>query len=174
LCFPKVERPEQVVWAAERLVGTGIRLQALIETPAGSLAAAEIACAHPSLEALILGYADLGTALGRRGAGSDPRTRLVHQERVLGAARIAQFQAHQASSRRGLHSKSPRLAVFLSLNQGREKVRGGRKPLAKRAVDLRTAAELPADEHGLGSQVRILSRASHRTPAGPGGAEIEH
>src|SRR4051794_28251177 len=33
-------------------------------------------------------------------------------------------------------------AAFLSLNQGTEKVRGGKKPLAKRAGDLRAAAGL--------------------------------
>ena len=91
--LPKVERPEQVTEAAERLAGTGIGLQALIETPAGSLAAHEIAAADDSLVALLIGYADLGAELGRRGAERDPRRWLVHQERVLGAARVAGVQA---------------------------------------------------------------------------------
>ncbi len=91
--LPKVERPEQVTEAAERLAGTGIGLQALIETPAGSLAAHEIAAADDSLVALLIGYADLGAELGRRGAERDPRRWLVHQERVLGAARMAGVQA---------------------------------------------------------------------------------
>ncbi len=91
--LPKVERPEQVVAAAERLTGTGIGLQALIETPAGSVAAHEIAVADASLVALLIGYADLGAELGRRGAERDPRRWLVHQERVLGAARTAGVQA---------------------------------------------------------------------------------
>ncbi len=91
--LPKVERPEQVVAAAEMLTGTGIGLQALIETPAGSVAAHEIAVAEESLVALLIGYADLGAELGRRGAERDPRRWLVHQERVLGAARTAGVQA---------------------------------------------------------------------------------
>ena len=91
--LPKVERPEQVVAAAELLTGTGIGLQALIETPAGSVAAHEIAVADESLVALLIGYADLGAELGRRGAERDPRRWLVHQERVLGAARTAGVQA---------------------------------------------------------------------------------
>ena len=91
--LPKVERPEQVAAAADLLNGTGIGLQALIETPAGSVAAHEIAVADASLVALLIGYADLGAELGRRGAERDPRRWLVHQERVLGAARTAGLQA---------------------------------------------------------------------------------
>ncbi len=91
--LPKVERPEQVVAAAELLAGTGIGLQALIETPAGSTATHEIAVADESLVALLIGYADLGAELGRRGAERDPRRWLVHQESVLGAARVAGVQA---------------------------------------------------------------------------------
>ena len=86
--LPKVERPEEVASAATVLDGTGIGLQALIETPAGSAAAHELAAAHPSPEALVLGYADLAAELGRRGAEVDPPRWLVHQERVLGAPRV--------------------------------------------------------------------------------------
>jgi citrate lyase beta subunit/acyl dehydratase len=93
LMLPKVERPEQVAEAAGQMAGTGIGLQALIETPAGSAAAHEIAAAADSLVALLLGYADLGAELGRRGAERDPRRWLVHQERLLGAARAAGIQA---------------------------------------------------------------------------------
>jgi citrate lyase beta subunit/acyl dehydratase len=91
--LPKVERPEQVAEAAGRLAGTEIGLQALIESPAGSAAAHEIAAAAESLVALLIGYADLGAELGRRGAERDPRRWLVHQERLLGAARAAGVQA---------------------------------------------------------------------------------
>jgi citrate lyase beta subunit/acyl dehydratase len=91
--LPKVERPEQVARAAGILAGTGIGLQALLETPAGTAAAHEIAVADSSLEALLLGYADLAGELGRRGAEADPARWLVHQERLLGAARAAGIQA---------------------------------------------------------------------------------
>jgi citrate lyase beta subunit/acyl dehydratase len=87
--LPKVERPEQVQQVAARLTGTGIGLQALVETPAGSAAAHEIAAADAALVALLIGYADLAAELGRRGDASW----LVHQERVLGAARTAGIQA---------------------------------------------------------------------------------
>lgn len=91
--LPKVERPEAVVEAAKALEGSDIGLQALIETPAGSAAVGEIAVAHPSLEALLIGYADLAAELRRRGAEGDAARWLVHQERVLGAARAAGIQA---------------------------------------------------------------------------------
>jgi citrate lyase beta subunit/acyl dehydratase len=91
--LPKVVSPEQVQAAARRLAGTGIGIQALIETPLGSAVAATIAGADQSLVALIIGYADLGAELGRPGFDSEPSQWLVHQERVLGAARIHGLQA---------------------------------------------------------------------------------
>jgi citrate lyase beta subunit/acyl dehydratase len=91
--LPKVEHPDQVRTAACKLAGTGIGIQALIETPLGSTAAETIAAADPSLVALIIGYADLGAELGRPGFESSPSQWLVHQERVLGAARIHGLQA---------------------------------------------------------------------------------
>jgi citrate lyase beta subunit/acyl dehydratase len=62
-------------------------VQALIETPKGLASAAAIA-AHARVAALILGYADLAAALGRRGAERDDARWLVAQETVLAAARI--------------------------------------------------------------------------------------
>jgi len=47
------------------LGGADLRLQALLETPAGVLDAAATARATRRLSALIVGYADLGAALGR-------------------------------------------------------------------------------------------------------------
>jgi citrate lyase beta subunit/acyl dehydratase len=89
---PKVQEPEQLGAIAER-VGAGVGLQALIETPAGIEAAAAIAQATPSLCALILGYADLATSLGRRGAERQLDRWLYHQEVVLAAARATGLQA---------------------------------------------------------------------------------
>jgi citrate lyase beta subunit/acyl dehydratase len=89
---PKVEGPETLIQIAASLdPGTG--LQALIETPEGIERAAEIARATPQLKALILGYADLATALGRRGAERDVERWLYYQEAVLLAARAAGIQA---------------------------------------------------------------------------------
>jgi citrate lyase beta subunit/acyl dehydratase len=89
---PKVQSPMELQSVAE-LIGPEIGLQALIESPVGIEAAAEIARAVPQLQTLILGYADLATALGRRGAERDVERWLYHQETVLGAARCAGLQA---------------------------------------------------------------------------------
>ena len=89
---PKVTGPD-VLAAIDAQLGSSIGLQALIETPAGIEAAAAIANATPRLQALILGYADLATALGRRGAERRIERWLYHQETVLTAARAAGLQA---------------------------------------------------------------------------------
>jgi citrate lyase beta subunit/acyl dehydratase len=89
---PKVEAPDQLLRIVERLApGTG--LQALIETAAGIEAVGAIARSTPQLCGLILGYADLATALGRRGAEKHVDRWLCHQEAVLVAARAAGVQA---------------------------------------------------------------------------------
>jgi citrate lyase subunit beta / citryl-CoA lyase len=95
--LPKVERADDVRWL-DRFLGmlgeraSGIRLQALVETAAGLVQAAEIAAASPRLEAVVLGYADLAASLGRA-AGDEPGRWLHAQEVVLAAARAAGVQA---------------------------------------------------------------------------------
>lgn len=65
IVLPKVSGPENLAFAAEALGGAPVALQALIETPQGVAAVNDVARAGHGLEALILGYADLGAALGR-------------------------------------------------------------------------------------------------------------
>ena len=89
---PKAEAPDQLHAIVERL-DPRIGLQALIETPAGIEAAGAIARSTPRLCGLILGYADLATALGRRGAQRHLERWLYYQEAVLTAARAAGVQA---------------------------------------------------------------------------------
>lgn len=88
--LPKAERASDPAGLAAAL--PGLPVQALIETPAGVLAAAEIAQAGGVI-ALILGYADLAATLGRRGAERDRSHWVVHQEALLAAARAAGIQA---------------------------------------------------------------------------------
>ncbi len=87
LVVPKVESTADLVPAAAIAP-----LQALIETPAGLADTARIA-AGEGVVSLILGYADLAAALGRRGRESDPALWLVAQETLLSAARRAGAQA---------------------------------------------------------------------------------
>ncbi|HUR75700.1 MAG TPA: aldolase/citrate lyase family protein [Sporichthya sp.] len=83
--LPKAENPGAI--AAVRSALPGVAVQALIETPAGLLGAAELAAAD-GVDALILGYADLAAGLGRRGP-VDPSRWLVAQELLLAAAHAA-------------------------------------------------------------------------------------
>ena len=94
---PKVESPDDLLAVDDALVHgrapEDLGVQALLETPAGIAQARAIAGAHPRTVALIIGYADLATELGRRGAQDDPRTWLAAQEAVLAAAREHGLQA---------------------------------------------------------------------------------
>ncbi|GGL10493.1 aldolase/citrate lyase family protein [Nocardia jinanensis] len=74
------------------LAGTGIGLQALVETPLGIRNIDEITAAATRLEAVITGYADLGAALGRS-RSARPEHWLAVQDRVLIAARAAGIAA---------------------------------------------------------------------------------
>ena len=85
--MPKVESPADVEAAAEVAP-----VQAIVESPLGLAVAVQVA-AHERVVALILGYADLAAALGRRGAERDPARWLVAQETLLAAARIGDAAA---------------------------------------------------------------------------------
>jgi len=82
IVVPKVETVEDV--AAASAVAP---VQAIVESPAG-LAVAPYIAREERVIALILGYADLGAALGRRGAQDDVARWLVEQEALLAAARL--------------------------------------------------------------------------------------
>ncbi len=92
LVVPKVESAAALAELDARLSGD-VRLQALVETPAGLLNAPAIATAAARLDALILGYADLGAALGRGPEADSPELWLHAQDGVLVAARAAGIQA---------------------------------------------------------------------------------
>lgn len=85
---PKAEAPDVMSAVAAR---TGRPVVALLETPAGVAAAGQIASA-PQVEGLLIGYADLAVALGRRGEVPLERWWFV-QEQVLLAARVAGVRA---------------------------------------------------------------------------------
>ncbi|MDI9915647.1 CoA ester lyase [Rhodococcus sp. IEGM 1379] len=92
IIVPKAETAEQLDEVNTALAGTDIGVQALIETPAGIENATRIARSNPRLESLILGYADLGSALGRS-ERAGPAMWLSHQDTVLTAARAAGIHA---------------------------------------------------------------------------------
>lgn len=90
--IPKVESAADLV-EADRILGvtSGVTVQALIETPAGVQRIDEIVTG-PRVAGVIIGYADLGAALGRVRTAA-PEHWLYVQDRVLHAARAAGVQA---------------------------------------------------------------------------------
>ncbi len=99
LIVPKVEGPDDVRFV-DRLAGMveeeagrerPLALQALIETAAGLGRVREIALASDRLEALIVGYADLGASLGRSPAAGEHWLPVL--DAVLVAARAGGLQA---------------------------------------------------------------------------------
>lgn len=94
IVIPKVDTAADLE-VADRMLrdggGAAVRVQALVETPSGIRNVDAIA-AGPRIEALIIGYADLGAALGRS-AAARPEQWLYVQDRVLHAARVAGIQA---------------------------------------------------------------------------------
>ena len=101
LVVPKVESPDELdeldvlLDEAEGRAGrAAVGVQALIETAAGLVRAAEIARASARLEALIIGFADLAASLGRLSTADYPGDRWHWvRETVLVAARSAGLQA---------------------------------------------------------------------------------
>jgi citrate lyase subunit beta/citryl-CoA lyase len=95
---PKVESAGDLAFVDRLLDGVEhaepLKVQALIETARGLRKLDEIAAASPRLEALVLGYADLGASLGRTRAGAADLDRwLAVQDGVLAAVRAAGLQA---------------------------------------------------------------------------------
>lgn len=94
IVIPKVESADDLD-AADRLLrgveGVQSRVQALVETPMGVQNVDEIA-AGPRVDAVIIGYADLGAALGRSTSMRQEQWLYV-QDRVLHAARAAGVHA---------------------------------------------------------------------------------
>jgi len=101
LVVPKVESPGELEEldslldeTEERAGREPVGLQALIETAAGLVRAAEIARASARLEALIIGFADLAASLGRSSGTDYPGDRWHWvRETVLVAARSEGLQA---------------------------------------------------------------------------------
>ncbi len=90
--IPKVDTAQDLEYVGRILTGCDLRIQALIETPLGVREADGIAWSTDRLDTLIIGYADLGAALGRSRT-ANPQQWLPIQDRILVAARAAGITA---------------------------------------------------------------------------------
>ncbi|NMO01470.1 CoA ester lyase [Gordonia sp. TBRC 11910] len=86
--LPKAESADQLREADRLLGNTAARLQILVETPIGIRDIGSICTATDRLDAVIIGYADLGATLGR-GPGAPQSVWHAIQDSVLVAARAA-------------------------------------------------------------------------------------
>ncbi|MFW0796581.1 CoA ester lyase [Gordonia sp. CPCC 205515] len=86
--LPKAESAAQIVEVADRLGDAPARIQALVETPIGIRDVAAICSASDRFDAVIIGYADLGAALGRPTTAPQSVWHPI-QDAVLVAARAA-------------------------------------------------------------------------------------
>jgi citrate lyase subunit beta/citryl-CoA lyase len=102
IVVPKVESAgdlafvDRLLDGAEAALGSParVRVQALVETPAGLARLPEIAAASGRLDVLVLGYADLNASFGRPAESTDePDLWLPAQHAVLVAARTHGLQA---------------------------------------------------------------------------------
>lgn len=92
---PKVESAEELLEAQRILVaegGNSVTLQALIETPLGVSNVDAVTRSTTRLQAIVIGYADLGAALGRSRTAL-PEHWLAVQDRILIACRTAGIAA---------------------------------------------------------------------------------
>ncbi|MFJ6263368.1 HpcH/HpaI aldolase/citrate lyase family protein [Rhodococcus erythropolis] len=92
---PKVESAEELLEAQRLLVaagGSSVTLQALIETPLGVSNVDAVTRSTTRLQAIVIGYADLGAALGRSRTAL-PEHWLAVQDRILIACRTAGIAA---------------------------------------------------------------------------------
>ncbi|MGW0182566.1 HpcH/HpaI aldolase/citrate lyase family protein [Nocardia sp. NPDC003345] len=92
IVLPKTESPSDLIHVDRALSGTGIGVQALVETPLGLREIDRITAATSRLAAVIIGYADLGAALGRSPSAPSEQW-LAIQDRVLIAARTSGIAA---------------------------------------------------------------------------------
>lgn len=85
---PKVESADDVLAVAARLDDPDIGVTALVETARGIENVGAICAASPRLDAVVIGYADLGAEIGRSPT-APPEVWLRVQDSVLLAARAA-------------------------------------------------------------------------------------
>jgi citrate lyase subunit beta / citryl-CoA lyase len=164
--LPKVERAEEVRLAVARLdslgAPEGLALWCMIETPAGVLAAPEIAGAHPRLAALVAGTSDLAADL--HAAPTRDRLPLLPALAMI----VLAARAHGLAALDGVHlDLADEEGLAAACRQGRELGFDGKTLIHPKQIAAANAAFAPsAAEVGWSRKVIAAHRAA--TAAGRG------
>ncbi|TDV67659.1 CoA ester lyase [Pseudomonas sp. LP_7_YM] len=172
--LPVVESPEQIVQLVtdlERLerqhpAAAKVRILANIESPRGLRRAAEIACAHPRLMGLQLGFADLLEPLGiNRHEASVIRQIQLAVRLAAGEANIAAYDAAFAAIKNvEAYREEARFARSLGFT--------GKSCIHPTQIDLANEAFLPGAEE-IERAKRVLAAAKDADAAGVGAYTVD-
>lgn len=172
--LPVVESPEQILQLVadlERLerqhsAVVKVRILANIESPRGLRRAAEIACAHPRLMGLQLGFADLLEPLGIN----------RHETSVI---RQIQLAVRLAAGEAGIAAYDAAFAAIKSVEAYREEARfarslgfTGKSCIHPSQIDLANEAFLPGAEE-IERARRVLAAAEDAEVAGVGAYTVD-
>lgn len=172
--LPVVESPEQILQLVadlERLerqhsAVVKVRILANIESPRGLRRAAEIACAHPRLMGLQLGFADLLEPLGIN----------RHETSVI---RQIQLAVRLAAGEAGIAAYDAAFAAIKSVEAYREEARfarslgfTGKSCIHPSQIDLANEAFLPGAEE-IERARRVLAAAEDAEAAGVGAYTVD-
>ncbi|MFJ7724246.1 HpcH/HpaI aldolase/citrate lyase family protein, partial [Rhodococcus erythropolis] len=142
-------------------------LQALIETPLGVQNADSIARATPRLQAAIIGYADLGAALGRSRSAL-PEHWLAVQDRILIACRAAGVAAIDGPFLGITDDDAFRRAAHWTSALGFD----GKWVIHPAQIDSATTAFTPSDD-AVNDARRVLTALEEAETLGSGAAQLD-
>ena len=167
---PKVESADELLEAEHILFTAGgnhTTLQALIETPLGVQNADSIARATPRLQAAIIGYADLGAALGRSRSAL-PEHWLAVQDRILIACRAAGVAAIDGPFLGITDDDAFRRAAHWTSALGFD----GKWVIHPAQIDSATTAFTPSDD-AVNDARRVLTALEEAETLGSGAAQLD-
>lgn len=164
--LPKVESPDQVRLAVALLDALGapesLAIWCMVETPAGALAAREIAGASPRLAGLIVGTSDLGKEL--HALQTHDRLPLIT---ALGLTLLA-ARSHRLAVLDGVHlDLADDEGLAIACRQGRALGFDGKTVIHPRQIAAANGAFAPSPEEVALSR-RIIAAHAEATAAGKG------
>lgn len=167
---PKVESAEELLEAQRLLVAAGghsVTLQALIETPLGVSNVDAVTRSTTRLQAIVIGYADLGAALGRSRTAL-PEHWLAVQDRILIACRTAGIAAIDGPFLGITDDDAFRHSAAWTSALGFD----GKWVIHPAQIDSATAAFTPADSDVTDAR-RVLGALEEAEASGAGAAQLD-